>query len=113
MELKYQVYRVIDHLQNKEAVTCRDLAEELGMALKTAQRHLRELHAQDLVYVAAWDREYHQPIPVYKWAVVETIKTDAPKPKAMTAAEAAKRRRKRAKEASCQPEVTTTVTFRS
>lgn len=93
--LKYQVYRVLAHLQNGEPVTCRDLAEELDMNLKTAQRHLRELWALDLVYISGWDREYHQPIPVYMWAMSSAPKNDVPRPQAMTPAEAAKRRRHR------------------
>jgi DNA-binding IclR family transcriptional regulator len=90
-ELKYQVYRVIDHLQNREAYTCADLASELNMHVRTAQRHLKELYMLDLVYICGWDKEYQQTVPVYKWG----NKADVPRPTALTWAQRAKRNRER------------------
>lgn len=96
-KLKYQVYRFIDHLMKGEPVTAPDLAEEMGCDRKTAQRHLSELWSLDLLYICAWDREHHHPIPVYLWG---PKKSDAPRPRPMTPAEAKARRRQRMKETS-------------
>jgi DNA-binding IclR family transcriptional regulator len=94
-EMKFQVYRVVDLLQNKEAYTASDLAHELGVHVRTAQRHLKELYVLDLVYICGWDKEYHQTVPVYKWG----NKDDEPRPTALTKAQIAARHRERKKRA--------------
>ena len=90
-QLKYQVYRVIAHLQDREAYTSNDLAYELKIDKRTAQRHLKELWALDLVHICGWDREYQQPIAVYRWG----NRPDVEKPSPITRAESAKRYRER------------------
>lgn len=90
-ELKYQVYRVIDHIKDREAYTCSDLALELGMHVRTAQRHLKELYMLDLVYICGWDKEYQQVVPVYRWG----NKPDVARPTALTGAEMSRRYRER------------------
>lgn len=92
-ELKFQVYKVINHLQNKEPVTKHDLAHELSMTHRTAQRHLKELWALDLVHICGWDREYQQHIPVYRWG----NRPDVEKPRPYTNAETTRRYRERLK----------------
>lgn len=92
--LKYQVYQVIAHLQNREPYTYEDLAHEMGVHPKTAYRHLRELWSLDLVYICDWDRQYHQWVPVYKWG----NRPDAEKPEAYTAAQKTARYRERVRE---------------
>lgn len=94
-EMKYQVYRVLDLLQNREAYTATDLAHELGVHVRTAQRHLKELYMLDLMYICGWDKEYHQTVPVYKWG----NKEDAPRPTALTKVQIAARYRERKKRA--------------
>jgi len=87
--MKYQVYKVIAHLQNKEAYTSDDLAFELGIAQRTAQRHLKELWVLDLVHICGWDRNYQSHVPVYQWGK----KPDVARPKPLTPSEIGKRYR--------------------
>lgn len=79
---KFQVYKVIalfqDSIQN--GMTAMDLADELGIHLKTAVRHLRELWTLDLIYISDWDRNWNMPVPVFRWG----SKTDKPRPLAKT-----------------------------
>lgn len=95
MELKYQIYRVIDLLQSKEPYDKYDLAFELELNPKTASRHLKELWALDLLYICGWEKEYHNFHPVYRWG----NKPDVERPAALTNAETSKRYRERIKNA--------------
>jgi len=67
MELKFQVYRVMAHLQNREAYDKYDLASELKMHPRTAARHLKELWALDIIYICDWEKEHQSFHPVYRW----------------------------------------------
>lgn len=91
MEQKYQVYRVIAHLQNREAYDKYDLAFELEMHPKTAMRHLKELWMLDLLYICGWEKEYQSFHPVYRWG----NKPDVERPEALSGAERSKRYRDR------------------
>lgn len=93
----FVVYRVINHVQNREAYTADDLAHELGMHQRTAQRHLRELWSLDLMYICSWDRNYKQPVPVYRWG----NKPDVEKPRALTSVETSARYREKQRERRC------------
>jgi hypothetical protein len=64
---QFRVYRVIEHVQNREAYTPEDLAFELGMSRKIAQRHLKNLWTLDLMYICAWERQEGHIVPVYRW----------------------------------------------
>jgi len=92
--LQYQVYKVIDHIKDREAYTYEDLAYELKMHPKTAYRHLRELWSLDLVYICGWDRVYQQWVPAYRWG----NKPDVEKPAAYTPTEKSRRARERKRE---------------
>lgn len=78
-----QAYNVIDACQRNEYMTAEDLAHELGLHYKIAERHLRECWALNLIYIASWDRKHHHHVPVYRWGA----KQDAAKPKPLTKAE--------------------------
>jgi hypothetical protein len=93
MEQKYQVYRVIAHLQNREAYDKYDLAFELEMHPKSASRHLKELWMLDLLYICGWEKEHQSFHPVYRWG----NKPDVERPEAVSGAERSRRYRERKK----------------
>lgn len=95
MELKYQVYKVIALLQNREAYDKYDLAFELEMHPKSAARHLKELWTLDLLYICGWEKEHQSFHPVYRWG----NKPDVERPEALTDAEVSKRYRERIRNA--------------
>ncbi len=64
---QFNVYRVIEHVQNRDPFTPEDLAFELGMSRKIAQRHLKNLWTLDLMYICAWERQGKHIVPVYRW----------------------------------------------
>lgn len=90
--LKYQAYKAIHLLKYSGPYTSVDLAHELKCHVKTASRHLREMWALDLIYISAWDRNHHTPIPAFAWGK----RKDIPQPTPYSNAEKAKRRRERA-----------------
>lgn len=101
---KYQVYNIIYKIKySEDGYTAEDLAEELGIHLKTAARHLRELWALDLIYISDWDRNYQQPVPVMSWRV-SGRQADRPRPVPSTGAEQAKKYRKRKKDKKIRTE---------
>jgi len=95
VEQQYQVYKVIAHLQNREAYDKYDLAFELNMHPKTASRHLKELWVLDLLHICSWEKEHQSFHPVYRWG----NKPDVERPAASTGAERSKRYRERIKSA--------------
>lgn len=95
---KYQVYNLIYKLKySDDGYTAMDLADELGLHLKTAARHMRELWALDLIYISDWDRNYQQPVPVMSWRT-SGRQEDKPRPTPCSPAALAKRYRKRKKD---------------
>lgn len=76
---------------NRRSHTKYDLSVALDIHHRTAQRHLKELHALDLIYIASWEKEYQQWIPSYKWT--QKRQDDAPRPEPLTGAECTARYR--------------------
>lgn len=88
-----QAYHVIEILKRREPVMHEDLMHELGIRRNAASRHLRELHALDLIYISSWDRVYQQWVPVYRWGT----RSDMEKPVAYTNAEMKRRQKQKAR----------------
>lgn len=82
-----QAYAVIDLLKLGEPVMAEDLIHELGIRRNAAGRHLRELWTLELVYICAWDRQYQQWVPVYRWG----SRPDVERPEAYSNAETRRR----------------------
>lgn len=82
-----RAYEAISLLQSGDVYLAEDLAHELGVHYKIAERHLRELWVLDLIYISGWDRLHHHWVPRYRWG----NRADAKKPAALTPTERHKR----------------------